>query len=174
MEEEFENIRLALFKSASSRSFDDLLSLRNFVFAKFEWIRKYFENTIRLRPIDEFCRSLSVETYDAGGIVFKQGDHPDKLYFVVHGACDLRVKYKVDLTKDAFEEREKLEQEAKAGCQFGEYPPDSVEPRTCTATATEPDTILITLNKYALKMVSKEKENRDVLIEDLRVSSIYC
>ena len=152
--ENFDIIRLALLKSPSSRSYDDLLCLRDYMF-QIEWVKKHFLDTIHLGPINDFCRYLSIEEYSQGSVLYHQNEPTDRMFFIVDGHFELRVKYRVDLTKDAFEERERIEHRFQDGMTFGTEVLNATS-RLNTAVCVSKSGIALTASKSCMRMLEKE------------------
>lgn len=71
-------LMIILEKKGEERSFDELLIVRTGA-REIPCLRAALAN---LRPdqVDELCRSMMLETFSAGSVVFKQGDVGDKFY----------------------------------------------------------------------------------------------
>ncbi len=163
--DEFDSVRHVLLKNPRSRSFDDLLNLRNYMF-KMQWVKDFFADVVRLGPIDEFCRFLTFEIFDCYEIIYRQGDVSNKLYYIVDGCCELRVKYLVDLTNNAFEDRERVEEKITQGKRFGIEVVQGGEQRVSGAVSTRDQTVLISISKYSLRTIQSQIASDKDVIED--------
>jgi CRP-like cAMP-binding protein len=152
-------LRQALLKPQASRSHDDLLLLKSYI-GRTEIITKDLDGIANPRQVNDICRSLELESYQTGEVVFAQGDSADQVYIVLRGKCDVRVRYKIDLTQGQSEIREKYIITYSSGQFFGERALQFDEPRSATVTALEP-TYLITLSKSVYLDVLHEAK-RDV------------
>lgn len=153
--ENFELVSLILLKSPDSRSYDDVLFLRSFVF-RFGWIREFFKPIVHLGLINDFCRNVGLGTYTSGQILHRQGDIGDKIYFMIDGNIELMLKYRVDLTKDEFEERERIEHRIQAGMTFGEEVLTAADIRPSTAVCVSQNAYVMTYPKSSLRLLAKE------------------
>lgn len=157
-ESNFDQIRLALYKSARGRSYDDLLNLRNFIF-QLDFVKKYFADVYTLDYLNDFCRGLGIEDYLCGECVFSQGDVSDKLYFLISGEIDMRVKHRVGLAHGEFEDREKVDAKVSVGMVFGESALESDEVRQSTAKIFSQTAIVISISKTTMKSLGSETQN---------------
>lgn len=157
-QEKFEQIKLALLKSSSSRSYDDLLLLKYYL-TRTEFIQKTLAGIANPRQMNDLCRTLGLETYEVGQSVFNQGDPGDKVYVLLSGSCEVRVKYKIDLTQGQSEMREKvIVTYDKSGQFFGERALQFDEPRSAGVVCMT-YTHLITINKHSYLQVLNETRN---------------
>ncbi|KAJ1419690.1 cyclic nucleotide-binding-like protein, partial [Ochromonadaceae sp. CCMP2298] len=117
--------------------------------------------------MNDLCRNLGLETYTNGETVFNQGDIGDKVFILLSGACDLRVRYRIDLTQGESEIREKfIKTYTEQGSYFGERALQFDEPRSGTVVATDLLS-LITVSKNSFVSVIKEAKtgnNNDVAL----------
>lgn len=140
-----EHFRIILAKEGNQRSYDDLLVLKARI-GQMDFVKKIFHH-LHPRQIDELCRNMSFETFDHDEIVFNQGDHGDKLYIIITGSCDIKVKNIItDANSGASETREKVLFTCLAGQHFGERALDFNEPRAATIVTTA-FTELLTVSK---------------------------
>ncbi|KAJ1422071.1 cyclic nucleotide-binding-like protein, partial [Ochromonadaceae sp. CCMP2298] len=92
-----------------------------------------------------------MEDYNDGDTIFNQGDIGDKVFILLEGACDLRVRYKIDLTQGESEIREKfIKTYTERGSYFGERALQYDEPRSGTVIASA-FTTLITVSKNSFE-----------------------
>jgi len=66
-------IKQALTKSATSRSFDDILLLKSYV-SQTEFVATNLTGIVNPNQMNEFCRGMLLETHRAGESIFNQGD----------------------------------------------------------------------------------------------------
>jgi hypothetical protein len=79
-------LKMALVKPPSSRSYDDLLLLKQYI-AKTEFITKHFAGIANPNQMNEICKSMRIDCFGIGHVVFKQGDPGDKVYVILTGIC---------------------------------------------------------------------------------------
>lgn len=68
-----DQVKLALTKAASNRSFDDVLLLKSYL-SKTEFIATNLTGQVNPRQMNEFCRGILLESHRCGDIIFNQGD----------------------------------------------------------------------------------------------------
>lgn len=150
-----EQLRFVLLKNPENRSYDDLLVLKGFI-ARTEFMQKNLAGIVNPKQMNDLCRHLGLETYNVGDTVFNQGDIGDKVFILLEGACDLRVRYRIDLTQGESEIREKFIKTYKErGSYFGERALQFDEPRSGTVISSG-YTSLITVSKNSFISVIKE------------------
>jgi CRP-like cAMP-binding protein len=150
-----EQLRYVLLKNPENRSYDDLLVLKGFI-VRSEFMQKNLAGIVNPKQMNDLCRQLGLETYSVGDTVFNQGDIGDKVFILLSGACDLRVRYRIDLTQGESEIREKFIKTYKErGSYFGERALQFDEPRSGTVIASA-HTNLITVSKNSYISVIKE------------------
>ena len=150
-----EQLRYVLLKNPENRSYDDLLVLKGFI-GRTEFMQKNLAGIVNPKQMNDLCRQLGLESYNVGDTVFNQGDIGDKVFILLDGACDLRVRYRIDLTQGESEIREKFIKTYKErGSYFGERALQFDEPRSGTVIASA-YTSLITVNKNSYISVIKE------------------
>lgn len=150
-----EQLRHVLLKNPENRSYDDLLVLKGFV-TRTEFMQKHLAGIINPKQMNDLCRQLGLESYSSGDTVFNQGDIGDKVFILLEGSCDLRVRYRIDLTQGESEIREKFIKTYKErGSYFGERALQFDEPRSGTVISSG-HTSLITVNKNSFISVIKE------------------
>eukprot|EP01032_Pedospumella_encystans_P022055 gene22055-25004_t len=150
-----DQLRQVLLKNPENRSYDDLLVLKGFI-TRTEFMQKHLAGIINPKQMNDLCRQLGLETYSSGDTVFNQGDIGDKVFILMEGACDLRVRYRIDLTQGESEIREKFIKTYKErGSYFGERALQFDEPRSGTVVSSS-HTSLITVNKNSFISVIKE------------------
>jgi CRP-like cAMP-binding protein len=150
-----EQLRTVLLKNPEHRSYDDLLVLKGFM-SKTEFMMKNLAGIVNPKQMNDICRYINLETYSTGDTVFNQGDIGDKVFILLEGACDLRVRYKIDLTQGQNEIREKfIKTYRERGSYFGERALQFDEPRSGTVVAAA-HTSLITVSKSSFISVIKE------------------
>jgi hypothetical protein len=76
---EMQDAKLILSKKRESRSFDDLLFLKNYLMSTITCWRKLLDQFDPYQ-LEEFCRSLNYEEAEVGTSVYNQGDEANKLY----------------------------------------------------------------------------------------------
>lgn len=147
-------IRIALSKTPQSRSYDDILLLKSYL-SKTELVTKNLASLISPKQLNDICRNMTLEKYKSGDFVFHQGDAGEKVYVIFTGACDVIVKYKIDLTQGESEVREKVLVSYSEGNYFGERALESDEPRSASIMCTE-DTELFSITKNSYVNAIKE------------------
>lgn len=158
IEKNNEQIRVVLLKTAESRSYDDLLLLKSFLL-RTEFMSKNLDGIVNPKQMNEICRHLGLEIYSEGDTVFNQGDIGDKVFILMSGSCDLRVRYKIDLTQGETEIREKFIRSYKErGSYFGERALQFDEPRSGTVVCSSHSN-LITVSKSSFVAVLKEAKH---------------
>lgn len=156
--ERFEQIKMALLKQPSTRSYDDLLLLKHYI-TRTEFIQKTLAGVANPRQMNDICRNLGLETYEVGQAVFNQGDMGDKVYVLLAGSCEVRVKYKLDLGQGQSEMREKvIVTYDKSGQFFGERALQFDEPRSAAVICISASH-MITINKENYLQVLNETRN---------------
>ena len=150
-----EQLRFVLLKNPENRSYDDLLVLKGFI-SRTEFMLKNLAGIVNPKQMNDLCRGLGLETYNNGDTIFNQGDIGDKVFILLEGACELRVRYKIDLTQGESEIREKFIKTYKErGSYFGERALQFDEPRSGTVISAA-YTSLITVSKNSFISVIKE------------------
>jgi len=143
--EELDQIRKALLKTAAHRSYDELLLLKQHI-SKTEFIKNTLSAGMFPKQMDELCRNLGIESYHEGDMVFRQNDVGDRMYIVLAGACEVRLRQRVELAHGESEMREKVLFTCMPGQHFGEKALMNDEPRAasivCSASCD-----LITISK---------------------------
>jgi CRP-like cAMP-binding protein len=153
--DDFDLISMILLKSTESRSFDDILCLRNFIF-KFEWVREFFKPVVHLGLINDFCKAVTLGVYNQGQMIHRQGDIGDRMYFIVDGNLEMLLKYRVDLTKDEFEERERIEHRINFGMCIGEEVMTTADIRPSSAVCVSHTAHAMTISKSAIRTIAKD------------------
>eukprot|EP00602_Paraphysomonas_sp_CaronLab_P009967 CAMPEP_0185037936 /NCGR_PEP_ID=MMETSP1103-20130426/32986_1 /TAXON_ID=36769 /ORGANISM="Paraphysomonas bandaiensis, Strain Caron Lab Isolate" /LENGTH=1097 /DNA_ID=CAMNT_0027576151 /DNA_START=155 /DNA_END=3448 /DNA_ORIENTATION=- len=151
-------IRQILAKQGEQRSYDDLIILKSRI-SQMDFMKSVF-SSLHPRQVDELCRGMLFEIYEANQYVFHQGDVGDKFYVVLSGSCDVLLKQKTgNLVPD--EEGKMVEEyvdkvifTCKPGSQFGERALDYDEPRAASIITTE-FTELITITQTAYRKMLK-------------------
>ncbi|RYG70281.1 cyclic nucleotide-binding domain-containing protein [archaeon] len=156
--DKLDQIRLALAKPSTNRSYDDLLLLKSYL-SRTEFIQKTLAGVANPRQMNDLCRNLGHEHYGANDAVFNQGDPGDKVYILLSGICEVRVKYKIDLGGGQSEFRDKLiVTYDKSGQFFGERALQFDEARSAGVICTS-QTDLITISKYHYLQIVNETRN---------------
>lgn len=150
LSEEDQNLRLILAKEGSQRSYDDILLLKSMI-SKMEFWKHTFA-ALHPRQVDELCRSLGLETFGMSQIVFNQGDFGDKLYVVLTGSCQVRVRTVLESNTGESEVREKVMFTCGPGQHFGERALEFNEPRAATIVTTA-FTELLTVTKNVCELL---------------------
>jgi CRP-like cAMP-binding protein len=162
---QIQQILTALKKPPLARSYDDLLLLKSYI-SKTEFITKDLAGVVNPRQMNDICRSLSLENVDAGEMVFNQGDNGDKVYIILTGKCEVRIRYRLDLTQGQSEIREKSVGKFTSGQYFGERALKFDEPRSASVLCLE-KTSLLTLSK-SIYLEVLEDARREDLVPPLR------
>ncbi len=84
--------------------------------------------------LEAIARRLTVEHYEEGQIIIKQGSSDSSAYFVLAGSCEVRRGRKNAMRRVAF---------LKPGDCFGELAIIVPAPRSATVTAFEPTDVLV-------------------------------
>eukprot|EP01038_Epipyxis_sp_PR26KG_P005674 gene5674-7832_t len=160
-EQILEQIRLALLKSPQSRSFDDLLLLKSYLM-RTELVTKNLMGIINPRQMNDICRTMQLESFKPNEYVFQQGDIGDKVYVLLSGSCEVRVKYKIDLTLGESETREKLIVTYSDGHFFGERALLFDEPRSASILCISfCDVISISKVSYLTILQESERDKQN-------------
>jgi hypothetical protein len=93
-----------------------------------------------LKPyqVDQLCRNISIESFDANRLVFRQGDRGDKFYVVFTGKVGIDVTQQIAGRISS----EVRVTELARGEYFGERALHNNEPRAATVTALQPTELL--------------------------------
>jgi CRP-like cAMP-binding protein len=161
-----EQMRFVLQKNPLTRSFDDLLILKGFM-SRSDFMLKSLSGALNPKQVNDLCRDLGLENYNNGDIVFNQGDIGDKVFILLDGACDLRVRYKIDLTQGESEIREKyIKTYTERGSYFGERALQFDEPRSATVISSA-FTSLITVSKNLFVSVLRDAKEQTARQENI-------
>ena len=153
-----ETVKNALRVMSEIRSYDDILLLKAWLM-RTEFMSKNLAGIANPHQMNEICRHLELVEYQAGDVVFNQGDMGNKVYILYSGSCDLRVRYKIDLTKGQSEIREKLVLTYDTlGQFFGERALQFDEPRSGSVLCRE-QTLLVAVSKASYLAVLNEAKN---------------
>lgn len=135
-------------------------------------MKQFFQATSKLEILNDFCRHLGIENYSDGDIIYNQGEalSTDKIYFMIHGKCELRHKHMVDLAHGMFEERERVECTVSEGMVFGEEVATSDEPRPSSAKCLQ-SCVVVTISKQNMKHVIAENNKRKKQLEEFKQGS---
>lgn len=145
---EIGRIKSALLKHGTHRSYDELLLLKAYL-AESEFVKNTLSAGLFPKQLDELCRSLLLETVERGDRVIRQNAVADRMFIVLSGSCEVKVKHKVDLAHGESEVREKTVFVCLPGTHFGERSLMNDEPRAASVYAKEPsDLIVITKLAY--------------------------
>lgn len=110
--------------------------------------------------MDELCRSLQLETVEDGDVVIRQNDVGDKMYIILSGSCEVRMRQRVELAHGESEMRDKSLFICTAGTNFGEKALMNDEPRAASIIAKETtDLIVITKFTYIALLKSNVSDN---------------
>jgi CRP-like cAMP-binding protein len=151
-----EQIINALKKLPLARSYDDLLLLKAYI-SKTEFITKDLAGVVNPRQMNEICRSLGLESFSTDDIIFNQGDTGEKVYIILSGKCQVRIRYRLDLTQGESEIREKIAGTLISGSYFGERALKFDEPRSASVVCIE-KCYLMTLHKsYYCEVLEEAK-----------------
>ena len=165
-----EQILNALKKPALARSYDDLLLLKSYI-SKTEFITKDLHGVVNPRQMNDICRSLILETFNCGEAVFNQGDNGEKVYIILTGRCEVKIRYRLDLTQGQSEIREKSVGQFSSGQFFGERALKFDEPRSATVICIEDGTNLFSLHK-SIYLEVLEEAKREELLPSLRPEQV--
>lgn len=154
-----EQILNALQKLPLARSYDDLLLLKSYI-SKTEFITKDLAGVVNPRQMNDICRSLGLEEFNAGDYVFSQGDTGDKVFVILTGKAEVRIRYRIDLTQGESEIREKQVVIYHPGQYFGERALKFDEPRSASVICLEASK-MITLHKSIYLEVLEEAKNEE-------------
>jgi len=130
----YNSLRQALMKVGTTRSYDDILTLKQYL-GKLDFMKSKMSG-LHPKQIDDLCVNLVLEEFHYHEIVFNQGDVGDKLYFVLEGEVSCKVKMKIDLGHGVVEQREKVLFTFGAGAHFGERALEQVTPNERTNERT--------------------------------------
>lgn len=181
--ETLDSIRLSVMKIGPNRSYDDILTIKQYL-VKLDFMKG---KTSGLHPkqINDLCMNVSLETFYLNDSIFKQDDTGDKLYFVFAGTADVWIKFDVDLGHNIIETKEKMVFTLTSGCHFGEKALETDAPRAasvivssdvCEVLSITKNMYLTVINNYAsdsnivkagskesvMKILSKAKDKRSV------------
>jgi CRP-like cAMP-binding protein len=153
MDAEVARIKGALLKHGTHRSYDELLLLKAYL-AKSDFVKNTLSVGLFPKQLDELCRSLVLESVEAGDRIIRQNAVADKMCIVLTGACDIKVKQKVSLAHGESEVRDKTVYTCTAGMHFGERALMNDEPRAASVIAKEASD-LITITKITYNALLK-------------------
>jgi len=131
---ELQEIKTALLKSGALRSYDELLMLKSFL-ATTDFVKNNIGNSLFPKQMDELCRSIMLESFHQGDHILKQGDVGDRMYIVLDGVCEVRLKQNVELAHGLSEVREKALYQCTLKMHFGEKAMQNDEPRGASVVA---------------------------------------
>ena len=151
-------IKRILELAPANRSYDDLLLLKLYI-CKAEIIETELNRYCNPRQMSEVCRHLELESYSQGETVFHQGGAADKLYIILTGVCDVKLKYKIDLTQWETEIREKSVKSFSASQYFGEECLVSSDSRQSTVVAASAKSDLIIIPKTLFVSIIEEAKH---------------
>ena len=129
-------IKMSLIKPAAHRSYDELLLLKSML-SKTDFVKNIMGNALFPKQMDELCRNLVLETFHAGDIIIKQGDLGDRMFIVLSGVCEVRMRQVVELAHGLSETREKALFQCTANMNFGEKALQTDAPRGASVVAIE-------------------------------------
>lgn len=142
-----DDIKLVLLRTCESRSYDDILLLKSSL-GKTDFMKKSLANSAP-RLLDEMYRNAILESYEQDDNIFTQGDVGEKVYIILKGQVELKVKASFDVGDGTTEVRDKLLDTLATGQVFGERALDVSEPRSTSARAVHAtDLIVFTKNDY--------------------------
>lgn len=124
----YNSLRQALMKVGTSRSYDDILTLKQYL-CKLDFMKNKMSG-LHPKQVDDLCVNLVLEEFHYHEVVFNQGDVGDKLYFLLEGEVSCKVKMKIDLGHGVVEQREKVLFTFGPGAHFGERALEQVTSRT--------------------------------------------
>ncbi len=85
--------------------------------------------------VEVIARYLSLQVFESGELIFRQGDHQNYMAFIVDGA--------VDIVKESADSLEKIVVTLSQRTHFGEMSFVDDEPRSATAMARTDTTLLV-------------------------------
>ena len=129
-------MKSALIKTGQQRSYDELLMLKSHLSGT-EFVKNIVGNVLLPKQMDELCRSLVLESFDKGQVVMRQGDTGDRMYIVLSGCCEVRLKQTVELAHGLSEVREKALYECTKNMHFGEKALQNDDVRGASVVALE-------------------------------------
>ena len=155
-----DHLRSTLLKPPEIRSYDDLLLLKSFMM-RTEFVIRHLDRIVNPRQMDELCRNIGIEMFNEGGIVFNQGDIGDKVYIMLEGSVDLKIRYRINLMQGESEMREKFIKtyDVRGSC-FGERALQNDELRSGTVVATTLTTLItVAKDSYAAAIRDAKIQN---------------
>ena len=150
---DLELVKLCLLKQGPFRSYDELLLLKSHI-GKSEFIKNTLSATLLPKQVDELCRNLQLEHFETGEYVFRQNDPGDKMYIVLSGSCEVRLRQRVDLAHGQSESREKVLFVCQPSAHFGERALSEDQPRAASIVCMEP-TDVVTISKRIYNLLLK-------------------
>jgi len=150
---ELQEIKSALLKSGAQRSYDELLMLKSFLTTT-DFVKHNIGNALFPKQMDELCRSIVLESFHQGDTIIKQGDVGDRMYIVLDGVCEVRLKQNVELAHGLSEVREKALFQCNLKMHFGEKALQTDEPRGASVVAVAYSD-LISIHKFTYSNLIK-------------------
>eukprot|EP00605_Chrysophyceae_sp_TOSAG23-4_P000615 GSChrysophyteH1.ASY1.ANO1.692.1 assembled CDS len=147
------DIKSALLKNGQQRSYDELLMLKSYLSGT-DFVRNIVGNSLLPKQMDELCRNLVLESFNAGDVIIKQGEPGDRMYLVLKGLCEVRLKQNVELAHGLSEVREKALYECSQNMHFGEKALQNDEPRAASVVAMQYSD-LISIHKFTYNSLIK-------------------
>ncbi len=135
-EHDVTEIKIALLKSGAQRSYDDVVMLKSYL-SKTDFVKNIVGSSLLPKQMDELCRSLVLESFNVGDTIIKQGEPGDRMYVILTGLCEVRLKQNVELAHGLSEVREKALYQCHAFNHFGEKALQNDEPRGASVVAIE-------------------------------------
>lgn len=152
-QQELDLVKQCLLKSGPFRSYDELLLLKSHI-SKSEFIKNVLSASMLPKQVDELCRSLQLEHFETGDYVFRQNEPGDKMFIVLQGSCEVRLRQKVELAHGQSESRDKVLFVCQPGAHFGERALSEDQPRAASIVCIEP-TDCITISKRVYNLLLK-------------------
>ena len=146
-------IKQALLKSPQHRSYDEILMLNSHI-AKTDFIKNTLSTGLFPKQMDELCRHLVLESFKEGDRIIRQNDVGDRMYIVLRGVCEVRMRQVVELAHGESEMREKALFKCTSNMHFGEKALMNDEPRAASIVALE-QTDLISISKFVYNSLIK-------------------
>ncbi len=146
-------MKAALLKNGAHRSYDEILQLKSYLSGT-DFVRNIVGNALLPKQMDELCRSLVLESYNAGDVVIKQGDPGDRMYLVLKGLCEVRLKQTVELAHGLSEVREKALYQCSNNMHFGEKALQNDEPRGASVVALDYSDLVV-IHKFTYSSLIK-------------------
>ena len=146
-------MKAALLKNGEHRSYDELLQLKGYL-SNTDFVKNIVGNVLLPKQMDELCRGLVLESYNAGDVIINQGDQGDRMYLVLKGLCEVRLKQTVELAHGLSEVREKALYQCSDNMHFGEKALQNDEPRGASVVAVE-YTDVISIHKFTYNSLIK-------------------